>query len=246
MNNNQTIEKLREMRLTAMSELHLQHVKNNSFNELTPDEYLAILTDHEWEDRQNRKTGRLLKQAGFRQKASVADINYAEPRNLEKNMFHRLATLDFIVKKQNIIINGASGCGKSYLSQALGHQACLMGHRVYYTNTSRLLSMLKLSKVDGTYFGELKKLARMDLLILDDFGLQAFDNHAREALMDITDDRYDEKSTIVSSQIPVSAWYELFGGEGTLADAFLDRLVNSSHRINLKGESMRKGILKNE
>jgi len=100
MNNNQTIEKLREMRLTAMSELHLQHVKNNSFNELTPDEYLAILTDHEWEDRQNRKTGRLLKQAGFRQKASVADINYAEPRNLEKNMFHRLATLDFIVKNR--------------------------------------------------------------------------------------------------------------------------------------------------
>lgn len=130
MNNNQTIEKLREMRLTAMSELHLQHVKNNSYNDLTPDEYLAILTDHEWEDRQNRKTGRLLRQAGFRQKASVADINYAEPRNLEKNMLHRLATLDFIVKKQNIIINGASGCGKSYLSQALGHQACLMGYRV--------------------------------------------------------------------------------------------------------------------
>lgn len=245
MNNNQTVGKLKQMRLTAMADLHLQHVKDNRFNGLTADEYLAILADHEWEDRQNKKIKRLLHHAGFRQKASVAEVSYAEPRNLDKNMFNRLGTLDFIAKKENIILTGASGVGKSYLAQALGHQACLMGLRTYYTNTARLLAKLKLSKVDGTYLGELKKLLKVDVLIMDDFGLQAFDTHAREALMDIIDDRFNQMSTIVSSQIPVSAWYDIIG-EGTIADAILDRLVNSSHRIDLKGVSLRKGILKNE
>jgi DNA replication protein DnaC len=245
MNNNQTVEKLKQMRLTAMAELHLQHVKNNKFNDITPDEYMALMADHEWEDRENKKISRLLNQASFRQKASTAEVSYTEARNLDKNMFNRLATLGFITKKENIILTGASGVGKSYLAQARGNQACLMGYRVYYTNTARLLSMLKLSKVDGTYLRELKKLLKVDLLIMDDFGLQAFDTHAREALMDIIDDRFNQKSTIVSSQIPVSAWYDIIG-EGTIADAILDRLVNSSHRIDLKGESLRKGILKNE
>ena len=158
MNNNQTVEKLKQMRLIAMAELHLQHVKNNKFNDITPDEYMALMADHEWEDRENKKISRLLNQAGFRQKASTAEVSYTEARNLDKNMFSRLATLDFITKKENIILTGASGVGKSYLAQALGNQACLMGYRVYYSNTARLLSMLKLSKVDGTYLRELKKL----------------------------------------------------------------------------------------
>jgi len=245
MNNNQTIEKLKQMRLGAMAQLHLQHVKNNQFNDITADEYLGLLTDHEWEDRQNTKISRLLNQAGFRQKASIAEVNYTELRNLDRNMFDRLGTMDFMAKKENIILTGASGVGKSYLAQALGHQACLMGSKVMYTNTARYFTKLKLAKVDGTYITELKKLLKMDLLILDDFGLQSFDNHAREALMDIIDDRYNQKSTIVASQIPVSAWYDIIG-EGTIADAILDRIVNSSHRIDLKGESLRKGILKNE
>lgn len=245
MNNNQTIEKLKQMRLVAMAEMHLQHVKNNQFNKVTPDEYLALLTDHEWEDRQGKKTSRLLAQASFRQKATIADISYSENRNLDKNMFNRLSMLDFMKKNENIIITGASGVGKSYLAQALGNQACMMGYKTLYYNTARLLARLKLSKVDGTYIKELTKLAKADLLIVDDFGLQAFDNHAREALMDIIDDRFNKTSTIVSSQIPVSVWYDIIG-EGTIADAILDRLVNSSHRIDLKGESLRKGILKNE
>jgi len=245
MNNNQTIEKLKQMRLGAMAELHLQYVKNNQLNDSTPDEYLALLTDHEWESRQNQKIDRLIKLACFRQKASIEEVSYSEARNLDKNMFNRLATLDFMARKENVIVTGASGVGKSYLAQALGHQACLMGHRVVYSNTARLFTRLKLSKVDGTYIKELQKLQRVDLLILDDFGLQAFDNHAREALMDIIEDRFNKISTIVSSQIPVSVWYDIIG-EGTIADAILDRLVNSSHRIDLKGESLRKGILKNE
>lgn len=245
MNNNETIGKLKNMRLSAMAELHTQNVKSNRLKDITPDEYLALLTDHEWEDRQNKKISRLIHQAQFRQKATVEQVSFAETRNLDKNMFHRLSTLDFMTKGENVIITGASGVGKSYLAQALGHQACLLGKKSYYTNAARLLTKLKLSKVDGTYIKELKKLSKMDLLILDDFGLQAFDNQARETLMDIIDERHTKLSTIVSSQIPVSAWYDLIG-EGTIADAILDRIVNSSHRIDLKGESLRKGILKNE
>jgi DNA replication protein DnaC len=245
MNNNQTVEKLKQMRLGAMADLHLQQLKDNRISSITADEYLALLTDHQWEDRQNKKIQRLLKQAEFKQQASIADINYLQNRNLDKNMFDRLATLDFITRKENIIITGSSGVGKSYLGQALGHQACMMQYKTIYSNTARLLKKLKLSKVDGTYLKELNKLLKADLLILDDFGLQSFDNHAREALMDIIDDRHNKTSTVISSQIPVSAWYDIIG-EGTIADAILDRIVNSSHRIDLKGESLRKGILKNE
>lgn len=242
MNNNQTLEKLKQMRLLAMATLHLQQLEDNRYTDMTRDEYLAILVDHEWEQRQQQRIDRLFKQACFKQKASIAEISFNQQRNLDKNMFNRLATMDFISKKENIIITGASGVGKSFLVQALGSQACLNTKKVRYTNTARLFANLKLAKLDGTYLKELKKLNKMDLLILDDFGLQAFDKQARESLMDIIDDRHQSCSTIIASQIPVSVWYDIIG-EGTIADAILDRIVNSSHRINLKGESLRKGTL---
>ena len=242
MNNNQTIEKLKQMRLGAMAELHLQYVKNNQLDNNTPDEYLALLTDHEWENRQNIKIERLIKQAQFREKADITKVNFGVTRNLDKNMFHRLSTLDFIKRNENLIITGASGVGKSYIAQAIGHQSCLDGLKVMYSNTARLISRLRLAKADGTYIKELNKLKKVNLLILDDFGLQAFDNNTREILMDIIEDRYDKMSTLISSQIPVSVWYDIIG-EGTIADAILDRIVNSSHRIDLKGESLRKGFL---
>lgn len=245
MNRNQTVEKLQKMRINAMAEMHLHHLKNNLYNQSTPDEYIAILTDQEWECRENKRIARLLKQARFRQPASIADVDFKSPRNLEKNMFNRLAELGFVSKKENLIVTGASGVGKSYLTQAIGHQACLMGLRVQYHITARLLNRLKLAKLDGTYIKELKKISKLDVLILDDFGLQAFDNHAREALMDLIEDRYNTTSTFVSSQIPVSAWYDIIG-EGTIADAILDRLINSSHRIELKGNSLRKSFLEKQ
>ena len=243
MNNNQTLDKLRQMRLTAMASLHQQYVGDNQVESITADEYLALLVDHQWEDRLNRKIGRLIKQARCKQKPSLAEVAYDPQRNLDRNMFARLGTLDFIKRNENLIVTGASGTGKSYLAQALGYQACLMEHKTLYVNTSKLLNELSLSKMDGTYLKELKKIQRTKLLILDDFGLQAFDKQGREILMDIIDQRYNEASTIVSSQIPVSAWYELIG-EGTIADAILDRIVNSSHRIKLEGDSLRKGKLK--
>lgn len=245
MNNNQTVEKLRQMRLSAMAELHLQNVKNNQIEGCTPDEYLALLTEYEWENRQNLKINRLVKQAKFSQRAELEDVTFDVSRNLDKNMFNRLATLNFIDRKENIIITGASGVGKSYIAQALGYQSCFNGLKVVYSNTARLFAKMKLSKADGTYIKELQKLQKVNLLILDDFGLQAFDSVSREILMDIIDDRYNKNSTIITSQIPVSVWYDIIG-EGTIADAILDRIVNSSHRIDLKGESLRKGILKNE
>lgn len=243
MNNNQTLEKLQHMRLSAMASLHKQHLENNRLESMSTDEYLALLVDHQWEDRLNRKIIRLINQACFRQKASMADIAYDPQRNLDKNSFVRLGALDFIKRKENLIITGASGTGKSYLAQALGYEACLMEHKVFYANTSKLLSELVLSKMDGSYLKELRKVTRTDLLILDDFGLQALDKQSREIMMDIIDDRHQESSTIIASQIPVSAWYDLIG-EGTIADAILDRIVNSSHRIKLEGESLRKGKLK--
>ena len=230
------------MRLTAMASLHLRQISENNQEKFSPDEYLALLTDHEWEDRQNRKIQRLIAQANFGQQASIAQISYQAGRNLDRNAFERLAALDFLARKENIIITGSSGVGKSYLAQAIGQQACMMTHKVRYTNTARLFQRLKLAKVDGTYLKEINKLNKTALLILDDFGLQAFDNFARGALMDIIEERFERTSTIVASQIPVSAWYDIIG-EGTVADAILDRLVNSSHRIDLKGESLRKGIL---
>lgn len=245
MDNNQTVEKLKQMRLFAMADLYHRDIKNNQLGGLSVDEYMGLLVDHEWEDRQQKKISRLIGQAGFKQKASIGDVSYTEARNLDKNMFARLATMGFMKKAENIIVTGPSGVGKSYLAQALGYQACLLGHKSLYSNTARFFTKLKLAKVDGTYLKELQKLQKADILILDDFGLQAFDNHAREALMDIIDERHGQRSTIVSSQIPVSAWFDIIG-EGTIADAILDRLVNSSHRIDLKGESLRKGILKQE
>jgi DNA replication protein DnaC len=242
MNNEQTIQKLKELHLGAMANLHHQYIRDNASANLTPDEYLALLTDHQWEDRQNKKIQRLLKLAKFKQQADLASIDYAHSRNLDKNMFNRLATLDFIKRKENIIATGASGTGKSFLIQALGHQACISEISTIYLNTARILKRLKLSKVDGTYLKELDKLVKVDLLILDDFGLQSFDNHAREAIMDIVDDRYNKSSTIIATQIPVSAWYDVIG-EGTIADAILDRMVSSSHRIDLVGDSLRKGPL---
>lgn len=243
MNDQNTIEKMKQMRLKGMAEYHYQALQNKLHRDCTTDQYLALLVDTEWESRQNRKMGALIKAAGFKMGASINDIDYTGPRNLDRNYFERLATLNFIENRENIIITGATGTGKSYLAQALGHQACINMHKTMYFNISKLIERIKISKLEGSYTKFLLKIERTQLLILDDFGLYEFDNTARHALMDIVETKYDKSSIILASQIPVKMWHKLIG-EGTIADAILDRIIYSSHRMELEGESMRKNRLK--
>lgn len=193
----------------------------------------------EWDHRQNRKIERLAKTASFRYSAVMENIDYDKSRDLDKNQVQRLASCDFIKKKENILIAGSTGVGKSYLVSAIGHQAYSKGFRVMYFNANKLFTMLKTSKADGSYVKQINRLERQDLLILDDFGLKALDTLNRHSFKEIIEDRHDKRSTIIASQLPVEAWHEIIG-EQTIADAILDRLVHSPHRINIKGESKRK------
>lgn len=243
--NNQTIEKMKQMRLSGMAQLHYNNISNNLNMDCTIDQYITMLVDQEWENRQNRKIKNLIKNARFRYPASIRDIDYSADRQLDKNTFERLALMDFVRNHENLIITGATGTGKSYLAQALGHQACISMMKTLYFNTTRLMSHLKLSRLEGTYSKTMTLLEKADLLILDDFGLTALDNQDRQGLMDIVERKYDRSSIIISTQIPVTGWHDLIG-EPTIADAILDRIVHSSHRIQLRGESMRKNKLKDK
>ena len=243
MNNHNTIDKMKQMRLTAMAEMHYTNMDNNINQQYTNDQYVTMLVDQEWENKQNNKIKNLIKKANFRYPTSIQDIDYNSNRNLDRNIFERLALLNFMKNNENIIITGATGTGKSYLAQALGNQSCMMLNKTLYFNTSRLMDYLKLTRLEGTYTKNLLNIEKADLLILDDFGLAVFDNQSRQTLMDIFESKYDRSSIIVASQIPVSGWHEIIG-EGTIADAILDRIVHSSHRIELQGESLRKNKLK--
>ena len=177
--------------------------------------------------------------ARFRYAASIEELNFTGNRGLDKTQVIRLADGSFIDKKENVLITGATGVGKSYLASALGHQACQLGYRTLYFNTQKLFSKLKMMKADGSYAREIAKVEKYDLLILDDFGLQQLDSTARLILLEIIEDRHGRKSTIISSQLPVAKWHDIIG-DGTVADAILDRMVHTAHRLELKGESLRK------
>lgn len=245
MNNQTTIEQMKSMRLKAMAEAHHSHLQGSINAQYTTDQYVSMLIEREWETKQNDKINRLIKNARFRYPANIQDIDYTANRQLDRNVFERLSVLDFIRNKENIILTGATGTGKSYLAQALGNQACQLLFKTLYYNTSRLMEDLKIARLEGTYTKALLKIEKVDLLILDDFGLVPLDIQQRQSLLDIIESRYNRSSTLMSSQIPVSQWHELIG-EGTIADAILDRIVHSSHRIELAGDSLRKNRLKKE
>lgn len=236
--NETTLQKMKNMKFYGMLRAFRTTMESGQMNQYTPDEMTGFLIESEWDDRHNRKIERGLMNAKFRYKAGIENIIY-DKRNLDKNEVHRLADCTFIEKKQNVIITGSTGVGKSYLASALGHQACINGYRVIYANTAKLIAKLKMAKADDSYVREMLKLEKQHLLILDDFGIQPFDAQGRAALMEIIEDRHEKSSFIITSQVPVKQWYDIIG-EKTIADAILDRIVHDAHRIELKGESLRK------
>lgn len=240
--NTQTLEQMKQLRLYGMQRAFNSTMQSGDIN-YTNDELIAYLLQSEWDDRLNRKIERLTKAARFRYRAVMEDIDYHHERHIDKNKVQRFTTCDFIKNKENILITGSTGVGKSYMASAIGHQACSLGYKVMYFNTHKLFTKLRTSKADGSYSREINKIEKQDLLILDDFGLRALDSINRNYFMEIIEDRHGKRATIIASQLPVEAWHQIIG-EQTIADAILDRLVHSAHRIDIKGESMRKKLRK--
>jgi len=237
--NEVTLTRMKQMKLHGMHGAFQTAIETGKTDDYTIDQFVSMITDAEWDDRNNRKIERLIKNARFHYKATIENVIYEHTRNIERTKLLRLAECDFINKSENVLISGSTGAGKSYIGTALGYQACIEGHRVLYFNTTKLFSKLKMAKADGSYLKVLAKIARHQLVILDDFGLQPLDSQNRIALLELIEDRHNKGSMLVTSQLPVSKWYEIIG-EKTIADAILDRLIHQSHRIELMGESMRK------
>lgn len=226
--NTDTLDKMRRMRLLGMHRAFKTSLEASTAESLTADELIATLIDSEWDDRHNRQIERTLR----RVPASVTrpppkQLEYSAERGLDKNAVHRLADGEFIKARENVLITGPTGTGKSFLASAIGNQACLQGYKVLYANTIRLLAQLKMAKADGSSIKELVKIEKQDLLILDDFGIQPFDASSRASLLEIIEDRHGKRSTIITSQLPVKQWYDVIG-EKTVADAVLDRLVHNA------------------
>ncbi len=239
MNNELTIEKMKIMKLNGMARAFETSIKSLDLHNFTQDEIVAHLVEAEYDERYNRKLKRLVDYAKFRYQAFFEELNFSETRNINKNMMLRFSDCNWIKKGENIIITGSTGVGKSYIACALGHQTCIHGFKVLYMNCLKLFTQLKYSKADGSYTDEMNKIKKQDLIILDDFGLEVMDLQSRLTLLEIIEDRHGNKSTIITSQLPIKNWHEIIG-DPTIADAICDRLIHQSHKIELKGESMRK------
>jgi DNA replication protein DnaC len=235
-----TLARLRDLRLGGMAQALARQLEQvNTYEELPFLERFSLLVEQECLERERRKQDRLVRQARFKLRATIQDIDYQHPRNLKRDLIARLAQGEWIDRAQNLLITGPCGSGKTYLACALGHNACLQGYSVRYYRLSRLLLELTQAKADGSYQKVLKQIAKTQLLLIDDWGLEAFTAAQRNDLMEIMDDRHGATSTLIISQLPTDQWYAAIG-DNTLADAILDRLMHNAHRLPLKGESMRK------
>jgi DNA replication protein DnaC len=234
-----TLEKLHALRLSGMAQAFEQQLAQPAAEELAFEERFALLLDHEILYRDNRRLSRLLKAAKLRVNACVEDIDYRHPRGIERAHLSALASCQWVARQQNLCITGPTGSGKTWLACALGNQACRQGLAVRYFRLPRLLESLRIAHGDGSYPRLMNQLAKTDLLILDDWGIQKIAAAQRNDLMEVIEDRHGLKSTLIASQLPIEHWHEYIG-EATLADAILDRLLHNAHRLPLKGESMRK------
>lgn len=238
--NEPTVEKLHELRLAIMAEAWRQQQKDAKIGALSFDERFTLLVDAEHQARDNRRLTRLLKDAQLRiPQACVEDVATSAARGLEKAMLRQLASCSWVTEHLNVLITGGTGVGKSFLACALGQSACRKALRVTYRRVPRLLDELALARAEGSHARLLAKLAKFDVLVLDDWGLGVPKDSQRHDLLEVIEDRYGRVSTVVTSQLPVGKWHEWIG-DPTMADAILDRVVNNAYKIDLKGPSRRR------
>ena len=234
-----TLELLQRLRLTGMYKALQEQLQMPDIESLSFEERLALLLEREMTERETRRLKTRLKQAKLRENAAVEDLDYRARRGLDKALMTRLASCQWIGEHLNVLITGPTGVGKTWIACALAQKACREGFSARYLRLPRLLQQLGIARADGSYPKLLAEIARIDLLVLDDWGLTPLNDEQRRDLLEILDDRFNARSTLVTSQLPISHWHEYLA-DPTLADAILDRLVHSAYKLDLRGESMRK------
>ena len=235
----QTIEKLYTMKLNGMVDALKDQLQQPSSHELSFEDRITLLVDRQWIWKEERRMKRLLHNAHLKINGCIEDIDYKSSRGLDKSVILSLASCDWITHAQNIIITGPTGVGKTYLACALGNRACRMGFSAFYIRLPSLFQEVAIARADGSYPKLMKKLLKAKVLILDDLGLAPMTAPERRDLLEVIEDRHGAASTIVTTQLPIEHWHENIR-DSTIADAILDRLVHNAHKVNLKGESMRK------
>ena len=237
--NEQTVSKLYALKLNGMAEAYEEQRSQSRMGELSFEERVALLVERQWLWKENRALATRLTYAQFKESACVEDLDFRDGRGLKRSVIEQLATCDWVTYHQNVIVTGPTGCGKTFVACALAHKACRKGHRALYFYAPKLFRALSLAQADGSLPSLLKKIAKAHLLVVDDWGMAKVEERQYREFLEILDDRHSSGSTLMTSQFPVSAWHEAIP-DPTVADAILDRLIHNAHRIELKGESMRK------